>query len=218
MPPRRPKAAGRIAIGAFEFIELPVRDPGENRFRISSFDQSGQPTQEPMSVISVFRTYATAAALPTTLKTIAAKVRAGTTRLRNVLQRLIAKGTPPPAKGTHPLRTKRMGVTAWSNVQPRCDIDHVGQQRFRVGLNGCSALRPGPRHGCRNTSVDLAAPTFSEHHHSYNFQDTAASLMLSVDEFDTFGLQGETEPSQSIVVERQKPFFKLFQVLRSDIC
>jgi molecular chaperone DnaK len=67
------------------------------------FDGSGLPITQAASTIAITRTHSTAAAIPAT-QTIAVKVRSASTGLRNILQPLIKKGTPLPAKGSQPLR------------------------------------------------------------------------------------------------------------------
>jgi molecular chaperone DnaK len=91
--------SGRIATAGDVAMDLPVKAIGENRFKISLFGGDGLPSSEPPIVISVTRTHATAAAIPAT-HTISVKVRAGATRLRNVLEPLVTKGTPLPATGS----------------------------------------------------------------------------------------------------------------------
>jgi molecular chaperone DnaK len=95
--------SGRVTIAYETSIDLPTRTLGENQFRLTVFDGSGLPVAQAGSTIVITRTHSTAAAIPAT-QTIAVKVRSGSTRLRNILQPLIKKGTPLPARGSQPLR------------------------------------------------------------------------------------------------------------------
>jgi molecular chaperone DnaK len=101
--PERGWTSGRVAVAYDAVVELPLRDLGENRFRVTVFDGSGLPIPGAASSITITRTHATAAAIPAT-QTISVKVRAGATRLRNTLQPLIRKGTPLPASDSRLLK------------------------------------------------------------------------------------------------------------------
>jgi molecular chaperone DnaK len=95
--------SGRVAVIHDTNIDLPVKDIGENQFKVTVFDGAGLPKGDSSKTISIARTHVTASAIPAT-QTISVKVRSGTTRMRNALQPIIQKGTPLPAKGVQQLR------------------------------------------------------------------------------------------------------------------
>jgi molecular chaperone DnaK len=95
--------SGRITVAYDTTIDLPTHNPGENQYRLTVFDSSGLPITQAAGTLVITRIHAAAAAIPAT-QTIAVKVRSGATRLRNILQPIIKKGTPLPASGSQPLR------------------------------------------------------------------------------------------------------------------
>jgi molecular chaperone DnaK len=82
-------------------LEVPIAALGANTFQLSVRDPTGAPVPEASQVITILRTHATAAVIPAT-QGLGVKVRAGTDRPRNVLEPLIAKGTPLPCSGAKP--------------------------------------------------------------------------------------------------------------------
>jgi molecular chaperone DnaK len=95
--------SGRITVAYDTTVDLPARNPGEYQHRLTVFDSSGLPITQAASTLVITRTHAAAAAIPAT-QTIAVKVRSGSTRLRNILQSIVKKGTPLPANGSQPLK------------------------------------------------------------------------------------------------------------------
>lgn len=95
--------SGRVPVAHDLTVDVPVPNQGENKIAVAVFDDSGKPVSGAMSELMVTRTYATAAAIPAT-QTISVKIRAGATRLRNLLEPIIRKGTPLPVSGSTKLQ------------------------------------------------------------------------------------------------------------------
>ncbi|MCW2247743.1 molecular chaperone DnaK [Azospirillum fermentarium] len=87
-------------------IDLRTDDMGVNTFRVTVFDRSGRPLPEASGTFEITRTHSSAAAIPAT-QTLAVKVLDSTAGDRNLLEVLIAKGTPLPASGSKAFRAAR---------------------------------------------------------------------------------------------------------------
>ncbi|MBV9860057.1 MAG: Hsp70 family protein [Alphaproteobacteria bacterium] len=92
-------SSGRLAVSDGMALEVPLGLPGENAFRANVFDGTGRPIPAASQAVTILRTHASAAVIPAT-QGLGIKVRAGSDRPKNVLEPLIAKGTPLPHSGS----------------------------------------------------------------------------------------------------------------------
>lgn len=101
--------SGRIHIKNTETeVRIPVLDKGDNHYRISVFDASGQLQSDASTILCITRVYASVSGIPAT-HTISAKVVEETeTGLNNILEPVIEKGTLLPTQGTKKFRAARV--------------------------------------------------------------------------------------------------------------
>ena len=97
--------SGQLALEATNSInEVPLAKRGDNHFRIIVFDASGTPIPQGETHFIIKRIDAVAAGTPLT-HTISVKVIEGTPGAeRNILEDLIEKGNPLPARGSKDFR------------------------------------------------------------------------------------------------------------------
>jgi molecular chaperone DnaK len=91
--------SGRVPLSDGLALEVPIADLGANIVRLTVFDEGGRPVAAASQPITILRTHASAAVIPAT-QGLGVKVRAGTDRPKNMLEPLIAKGTPLPHSGS----------------------------------------------------------------------------------------------------------------------
>lgn len=98
-------STGRIPIDGPLSINVNVRKNGENRFKVTVFDQQGKPVEDASREIVITRAEASAASVPMTY-TLAVKIQHGFVGYeRNKLEVLVKKGTALPAQGKQTFRT-----------------------------------------------------------------------------------------------------------------
>ena len=98
-------STGRIPIDGPLSINVNVRKNGENRFKVTVFDQQGKAVGDASREIVITRTEASAASVPMTY-TLAVKIQHGFVGYeRNKLEVLVKKGTALPAQGKQTFRT-----------------------------------------------------------------------------------------------------------------
>lgn len=98
-------STGRIPIDGPLSINVNVRKKGENRFKVTVFDQQGKPVEDASREIVITRAEASAASVPMTY-TLAVKIQHGFVGYeRNKLEVLVKKGTALPAQGKQTFRT-----------------------------------------------------------------------------------------------------------------
>jgi molecular chaperone DnaK len=97
-------STGRIPIDGPLSINVKVRKNGENRFKVTVFDQQGKAVEDASRKIVITRAEASAASVPMTY-TLAVKVQHGFVGYeRNKLEVLVKKGTALPAQGQQKFR------------------------------------------------------------------------------------------------------------------
>lgn len=97
-------STGRIPIDGPLSINVNVRKNGENRFKVTVFDQQGKSVEEASREIVITRAEASAASVPMTY-TLAVKIQHGFVGYeRNKLEVLLKKGTALPAQGKQTFR------------------------------------------------------------------------------------------------------------------
>jgi molecular chaperone DnaK len=97
-------STGRIPIDGPLSINVKVRKNGENRFKVTVFDQHGKAVEDASRDIVITRAGASAASLPMTY-TLAVKIQDGFVGYeRNKLVVLVKKGTALPAQGKKSFR------------------------------------------------------------------------------------------------------------------
>lgn len=98
-------STGRIPIDGPLSININVRKNGENRFKVTVFDQQGKAVEDASREIVITRAEASAASVPMTY-TLAVKIQHGFVGYeRNKLEVLVKKGTALPAQGKQTFRT-----------------------------------------------------------------------------------------------------------------
>lgn len=146
-------STGRIPIDGPLSINVNVRKNGENRFKVTVFDQQGKALKDASREIIITRTEASAASVPMTY-TLAVKIQHGFVGYeRNKLEVLVKKGTALPAQGKQTFRTGKTLVggeddfIAVEFYEMADDIDtpehnlHIGNFR----LNSREELERGER-------------------------------------------------------------------------
>lgn len=146
-------STGRIPIDGPLSINVNVRKNGENRFKVSVFDQQGKAVEDASREIVITRAEASAASVPMTY-TLAVKIQHGFVGYeRNKLEVLVKKGTALPAQGKQTFRTGKTLVggeddfIAVEFYEMADDIDtpehnlHIGNFR----LNSRDELERGER-------------------------------------------------------------------------
>lgn len=99
--------SGQVDIAADLRVKVPVRNLGDNRYRITVRDPSGVEVTEACSEIVIFRTHASAAAISAT-RTLAVKVvEKASGKEQNELEPLVPKGTVLPAYGANSFRAAK---------------------------------------------------------------------------------------------------------------
>ena len=97
-------STGRIPIDGPLSINVNVRKNGENRFKVTVFDQQGKAVEDASREIVITRAEASAASVPMTY-TLAVKIQHGFVGYeRNTLEVLVKKGTSLPAEGKKKFR------------------------------------------------------------------------------------------------------------------
>ena len=118
-------SSGRRPLDQPVSLELPLHEPGVNRFRATVFDAAGIPVRDAGREIAVERLLAATGGVPAT-QTIAAKLIGDDDR--NVLEVLVQKGTLLPASGvahyrlSEPMRAGAAGAM-------RVELFQVGDER-----------------------------------------------------------------------------------------
>jgi len=98
-------STGRIPIDGPLSINVNVRKNGENRFKVTVFDQQGKAVEDASREIVITRAEASTASVPMTY-TLAVKIQHGFVGYeRNKLEALVKKGTALPAQGKRTFRT-----------------------------------------------------------------------------------------------------------------
>ena len=146
-------STGRIPIDGPLSINVNVRKNGENRFKVTVFDQQGKTVEDASREIVITRAEASAASVPMTY-TLAVKIQHGFVGYeRNKLEVLVKKGTGLPAKGKQTFRSGKTLVggeddfIAVEFYEMADDIDtpehnlHIGNFR----LNSRDELERGER-------------------------------------------------------------------------
>ncbi|GLO69711.1 hypothetical protein MACH17_12280 [Phaeobacter inhibens] len=146
-------STGRIPIDGPLSINVNVRKNGENRFKVTVFDQQGKAVEDASREIVITRAEASAASVPMTY-TLAVKIQHGFVGYeRNKLEVLVKKGTALPAQGKQTFRTGKTLVggeddfIAVEFYEMADDIDtpehnlHIGNFR----LNSRDELERGER-------------------------------------------------------------------------
>ncbi len=146
-------STGRIPIVGPLSINVNVRKNGENRFKVTVFDQQGKAVEGASREIVITRAEASAASVPMTY-TLAVKIQHGFVGYeRNKLEVLVKKGTALPAQGKQTFRTGKTLVggeddfIAVEFYEMADDIDtpehnlHIGNFR----LNSRDELERGER-------------------------------------------------------------------------
>lgn len=146
-------STGRIPIDGPLNINVNVRKNGENRFKVTVFDQQGKAVEDASREIVITRAEASAASVPMTY-TLAVKIQHGFVGYeRNKLEVLVKKGTALPAQGKQTFRTGKTlvggedGFIAVEFYEMADDIDtpehnlHIGNFR----LNSRDELERGER-------------------------------------------------------------------------
>ena len=146
-------STGRIPINGPLSINLNVRKNGENRFKVTVFDQQGKAVEDASREIVITRAEASAASVPMTY-TLAVKIQHGFVGYeRNKLEVLVNKGTALPAQGKQTFRTGKTLVGGEADFiavefyEMADDIDtpehnlHIGNFR----LNSRDELERGER-------------------------------------------------------------------------
>ncbi|SPJ27638.1 Hsp70 family protein [Falsiruegeria mediterranea] len=146
-------STGRIPIDGPLSINVNVRKNGENRFKVTVFDQQGKTVEDASREIIITRAEASAASVPMTY-TLAVKIQHGFVGYeRNKLEVLVKKGTALPAQGKQTFRTGKTLVggeddfIAVEFYEMADDIDtpehnlHIGNFR----LNSRDELERGER-------------------------------------------------------------------------
>lgn len=146
-------STGRIPIDGPLSINVNVRKNGENRFKVTVFDQQGMIVEDASREIVITRAEASAASVPMTY-TLAVKIQHGFVGYeRNKLEVLVKKGTALPAQGKQTFRTGKTLVggeddfIAVEFYEMADDIDtpehnlHIGNFR----LNSRAELERGER-------------------------------------------------------------------------
>jgi len=146
-------STGRIPIDGPLSISVNVRKNGENRFKVTVFDQQGKAVEDASREIVITRAEASAASVPMTY-TLAVKIQHGFVGYeRNKLEVLVKKGTALPAQGKQTFRTGKTLVggeddfIAVEFYEMADDIDtpehnlHIGNFR----LNSRDELERGER-------------------------------------------------------------------------
>jgi len=146
-------STGRIPIDGPLSINVNVRKNGENRFKVTVFDQQGMAVEDASREIVITRAEASAASVPMTY-TLAVKIQHGFVGYeRNKLEVLVKKGTALPAQGKQTFRTGKTLVggeddfIAVEFYEMADDIDtpehnlHIGNFR----LNSRDELERGER-------------------------------------------------------------------------
>jgi molecular chaperone DnaK len=97
-------STGRIPIDGPLSINVNVRKNGENRFKVTVFDQQGKAVEDASREIVITKAEASAASVPMTY-TLAVKIQHGLVGYeRNTLEVLVKKGTALPAQGKKSFR------------------------------------------------------------------------------------------------------------------
>jgi molecular chaperone DnaK len=97
-------STGRIPIDGPLSIDVKARKNGENRFKVTLFDQHGKAVEDASRDIVITRAEASAASVPMTY-TLAVKIQHGFVGYeRNKLEVLVKKGTALPAQGKKSFR------------------------------------------------------------------------------------------------------------------
>jgi molecular chaperone DnaK len=97
-------STGRIPIDGQLSINVKARKNGENRFKVTVFDQHGKAVEDASRDIVITRAEASAASVPMTY-TLAVKIQHGFVGYeRNKLEVLVKKGTALPARGKKSFR------------------------------------------------------------------------------------------------------------------
>ncbi|MGH1416370.1 MAG: Hsp70 family protein [Pelagimonas sp.] len=146
-------STGRIQIDGPLSINVNVRKNGENRFKVTVFDQQGKAVEDASREIVITRAEASAASVPMTY-TLAVKIQHGFVGYeRNKLEVLVKKGTALPTQGKQTFRTGKTLVggeddfIAVEFYEMADDIDtpehnlHIGNFR----LNSRDELERGER-------------------------------------------------------------------------
>jgi molecular chaperone DnaK len=146
-------STGRIPIDGPLSINVNVRKKGENRFKVTVFNQQGKAVEDASREIVITRAEASAASIPMTY-TLAVKIQHGIVGYeRNKLEVLVKKGTALPAQGKQTFRTAKTLVggeddfIAVEFYEMADDIDtpehnlHIGNFR----LNSRDELERGER-------------------------------------------------------------------------
>tara|TARA_R110002124_G_scaffold282436_1_gene457559 strand:+ start:6383 stop:8899 length:2517 start_codon:yes stop_codon:yes gene_type:complete len=146
-------STGRIPIDGPLSINVNVRKNGENRFKVTVFDQQGKAVGDASREIVITRAEASAASVPMTY-TLAVKIQHGFVGYeRNKLEVLVKKGTALPAQGKQTFRTGKTLVGGEDDIiavefyEMADDIDtpehnlHIGNFR----LNSRDELERGER-------------------------------------------------------------------------
>ncbi|WP_299588282.1 Hsp70 family protein [uncultured Tateyamaria sp.] len=146
-------STGRIPIDGPLSINVNVRKNGENRFKVTVFDQQGKAVEDASREIIITRTEASAASVPMTY-TLAVKIQHGFVGYeRNKLEVLVKKGTALPAQGKQTFRTGKTLVggeddfIAVEFYEMADDID-TPEQNLHIGnfrLNSRDELERGER-------------------------------------------------------------------------
>lgn len=99
--------SGFLAITSDLVVQVPLPKRGENVIRITVLDPAGRPVASASTLISITKTFASAAGIPAT-QTVSVKIvdSAGGSE-RNMLEPLVEKGTLLPAKGTKTFKAAR---------------------------------------------------------------------------------------------------------------
>lgn len=146
-------STGRIPIDGPLSINVNVRKNGENRFKVTVFDQQGKAVEDASREIVITRAEASAASVPMTY-TLAVKIQHGFVGYeRNKLEVLVKKGTALPAQGKQNFRTGKTLVggeddfIAVEFYEMADDID-TPEQNLHIGnfrLNSRDELERGER-------------------------------------------------------------------------
>jgi molecular chaperone DnaK len=136
--------------GLGEIRDIPLRGPGENRFKVAVVDAMGQARPESGSEIVVYRAEASAAGMPMT-HNLAVKIvseESGTDR--NVLAILVKRGTLLPKSGAEHYRAShdlRSGNGGYLDFEVYEQADEVDDPSLNLPVGGfrlqASNLEPG---------------------------------------------------------------------------
>lgn len=99
--------SGKVKLELETELRVPVPEQGENKYRISVFDRTGQLISDALTTLTITRVYASVSGIPAT-HTIAAKIVSEVAgAMENALDPVIEKGTLLPAKGVKQFRAAR---------------------------------------------------------------------------------------------------------------